>query len=200
MTSKLKTFCNTKKPFPEVTPEDGDVFVVSSGHSVWSDLEKAGFHKDLWKQNAGIIAVNDMGLHLPCHVDHWYSNDTPFLKALREARRPEYMKEDKGYPKTLYHSCFHGGLVDYHWPWPGNGTSAIGAVFCALALYTGKVKVCGVPMDEKGHYFDPPWKTTKFNNEGTGGHRFWKRAFREVFDGRVEIMSGTLSGLSDTEG
>lgn len=193
---KLKQFGQVDRPFPEIAGRyGGEALVVSSGHSVWDDLEKAGFHPDLWKQNVGIIAVNDMGMHLPCHLDHWYSNDTPFLKACFEARRPEYRKEDKNYPKTLTHSCFHEGLVDYWWPWPGNGTSSVGAVLTGLALGYEKIKVCGVPMDDKGHYFDPPWKKTRFNNEGTGGHRFWKTCFREVFESRVEIMSGTLNEL-----
>lgn len=183
-------FARTDRPFPEIRGTcEGVAFVVASGRTVFDDLLKAGFDFGEWDQEAAVIAVNDIGMHLPCRIDHWYSNDL----ALRDwfaARRPPYKKRDG---KIVTHSCYHKGVFDHHWPWPGNGTSTAGAVLTGLALGYQKIFVCGAPMDEGGHYFDPPWVGTNFKS--SGDLRFWRRCFSEVFDGRVEFMSGVLSGL-----
>lgn len=175
---------------PIAGTKSGVCLVVSSGRSVWDDLLLAGYETTKWQQDACVIAVNDVGMHLPCKIDHWFSNDTRWLPKWFEARRPSLQKMDE---RIYTHTCAIRGITDYFWPWPGNGTSSMGAVLTALAMGYDEIKVCGVPMDDSGHYFDPPWVKTSFHRSGSV--RFWERAIRELFCGKVNIMSGNLKEI-----
>lgn len=166
-----------KRDFPSIAGScSGCVVILGSGRHVWDDLENAAG----WKE---AICVNDVGMHFPGLVKHWYSNDIHMLPRWIAARRPRYVR-DFG-PVIETHSCTLGAR--HIWPWPGHGSSSLNAVFTALALGYEKIVLCGVPLDDNGHYFDPPWVTTNFAREGTVRH--W-RLMAPKFEGRVKSMSG----------
>lgn len=177
------------------------IVVCASGASIWDDLDKVpGYVRDKWEQGFEFMAVNDMGMHLPYKLSHWYSNDS-WLTRWRQARRPRFsrggeLKQCYLDEETQYHTCFDVPGCK-KWDWHGGGTSALGAVYVALQLTKGSVYVCGAPLDSGPHYFDPPW--TKTNFERSGGLRMWQDARDRYFGGRVFSMSGNTKRITDGE-
>lgn len=176
----------------------GNLLVVASGRCVWEDLArfKLGNREDMpcIHFNGDVMAVNDIGMHLPCEVTHWYSNDWKMLKKWVDARRPRFQKIYDRHIET--HSCFGG--AKHVWPWPGNGTSTLSAVYTGLALGYESILIAGAPMDNSGHYFDPPWVETRFHNEvpnKDGQLKYWRDAKANIFDGRVKSLSGRTREL-----
>lgn len=171
-----------KRDFPEIAgSEEGTALVVGSGRCVWDDLGAARSVTMVgWDH---VICVNDVGMHYPYYVNHWYSNDIQMLPKWMEARRPRHKIDFES--DIQVHSCCDG--VKWKWPWPGHGSSSLNAVFTALGLGYEKVILCGVPLDDSGHYFDPPWVKTNFARDATVRH--WK-LLAPKFEGRVRSMSG----------
>ncbi len=166
-------------PLPKpVTHEN--ILVVGSGRCVWEDLY--GYPDDGW-----ILTVNDMVAYYPGPVRHAFSNDHKQLPHWFNGRRRAYtQKWGKNIQiHTLMKSSAPGMTM---WPFPGNGTSGLNAAYVALALTTGKVTLAGIPIDDEGHFYDPPWIKSNFTNEATD--RVWEHARDNVFDGRVRSLSG----------
>src|SRR4029079_4096236 len=103
-----------------------------------------------------VMTVNDIGMYWPGYIRHWYSNDIDKLVHWSAGRRDHHVQaHGKGW---RLHSCFarsHLPQVN-HWPFPGQGSSGLVASFVALALGYDNVTVAGVPLDNTGHFFDPP--------------------------------------------
>lgn len=170
---------------------DGSLVIVGPGRTVWDDLE-------LVNVNGDVMAVNDIGMHLPLPFKHWYSNDARQMASWLGARRRRYQQE---FPTPLLHSCHNGTQIRWHW---GNhGSSGLQACLVGLALGYEEITLCGIPVDNSGHYFDPPeGHRLQFNANGwpKGGswsgfdreneRRFWKKAKSHIFEGRVHSMSG----------
>ena len=172
--------------------ESGECIVCASGHTVWKDLAAIAAH-----ENMHYLCVNDVGMHIPFWVRHWYSNDDEWLPRWVNARRPQYKKNIDRAP-TLVHTRQKGQSHMCIWPGPGHGTSALGAVYTALALGYDRVIICGAPLDDMGHYFDPPWIRTNFDRqvpEVKGETKYWTNARNRVFEGRVKAVSGRLRDI-----
>ena len=131
------------------------------------------------------MCINDLGMHYPDRFEHWYSNSADELKVWNQARRRDL---DGGHE---LHSCNPG--VDHVWPWPGHGTSGLNAVYTALALDYDEIILCGIPLDDSGHYFDPPWRGSNFTHE-VPDMKWWRNAVKH-FDGRVKSCSGRTREL-----
>lgn len=181
-----------------VNTRTGRCIVAASGRCVWDDLESLGLKPDVKNSlNGDVMCINDMIMHFPNKITHGYSNDWKMLHAWVAARRPRYkirFQED-----IKLHTCRMGRKGIQSWPFPGHGTSSLNALYTALALGYEEIIGVGMPMDGSGHYFDPPWVTTNFQNEcsqETGQVRFWENAFRNTFNGRVRIVSGRLAKYS----
>ncbi len=180
--------------------KDRQIIIVGGGRTAWEDLGKVISNKNKRKMRASdpwdIMAVNDVGMHIPFKVDHWYSNDAPMLGKWREARRPELKKQLDG--RIWTHSCNNPGIVDYHWGWPGHGSSGLNAVYTALGLGYDRIMLCGLGLTDEGHYFDAPWVSTNFTKEvpdRDGLPRYWEMAARDIFEGKVRSMSGRTQEL-----
>lgn len=174
--------------------EKGRCMVVGSGRCVWRDMEPYIVHCN---QNVelrwDVIAVNDVGMHIPFRVKHWYSNDQRWLGKWAAARRPAFQKylDDK----ITLHTCAPGHSGMHEWPFPGHGSSGLNATYLALALGYEEIVVAGVPLDDSGHYFDAPWVKTNFSREvpeRPGGPRYWRQAQQKVWDGKVKVLSGRM--------
>jgi len=205
-----------EKSFPRIAGEfSGPCVVVGSAGCVWDDLERLGARPDRifegqYLPQFGCVTVNDMVMHYPGRVYHAYSNDRWMLGKWAGARRPLYRSHVDDSQKIYLH-CYQGSQ-DNVWPWPGHGSSGLGAVFTALALGYDPVIICGVPLDDSNHYFEPPRTKANFTREvppvknrkpqmigrfGLTGEEpsYWENAARVVFQGRVKSMSGRTREL-----
>lgn len=173
--------------------------VLASAACVWDDVMALGVIGD---QNNGwhTMCVNDIAMHWPGVVNHLYSNQHRWIPHWVGARRETidgHKVRERWGPIGATHSCGQGG--QYTWPWPGHGTSTLNAVYTALALGYSKVVLCGAPLDNSPHYFEPPWCRSKFEREVgltvQGGLVHWSQAAAKVFKGRVFSMSGRTKEL-----
>ena len=167
----------------------GRLLIVGGARCVWDDLAGVGF------QDTDILCINDIVMHFPGKVKHFFSNDSTFTPRWLLSRRRNLRKAYG--PVEYVHTCNKG--AEYNWPWDGQGTSALGAVFSGLAMGYDKIILCGVPLDDTGNYFDPPWVKSDFmNNIGLTGStsiKCWGKAMREVFNGKVTSCSGRTREL-----
>ena len=180
--------------YPKATKDT--LLVCAGGHSVWDDLQRVGFpNHQPESQPYDIMCINDVYMHFPGRVLHFYSNDRSWMPKWLAARRELYTLEFGGAKYT--HSLRHGAA--YNWPWPGHGTSSLNGVYCGLAMGYAKIILCGVPLDNGPHYFEAPWRKTRFENEvpnrENGTMAYWTNAKNRVFDGRVFSMSGRTRDL-----
>ena len=127
--------------FPQCNPCRGKVVIAGGARCVWEDLRQIGGDFDL-------ITVNDVTMHVPFYVKHAYSNDHIMLPHWINARRPRLNRGIQA------HTCQCGDMKV--WPWPGHGSSSLNAVYTALALGYDEIILAGIPLDNSGHYFDPP--------------------------------------------
>ena len=175
----------------------GLLYIVGSGRCVWDDMEKAGL-KNNDDDTYDVLCVNDMILHYPGRVKHAYSNNHTYLPKWVDARRDQYVSRWDN--KIHTHSNKVGGK--HTWPWPGHGTSSLNAVYTGLALGYDEIRLCGVPMDNSGRYFEPMWMKSNFQNEipdRDGKMRYWENAAKRIFDNRVKSYSGRTKPLERHE-
>lgn len=178
------------QPFPEIADTFSGKLIVAAGAAcLWEDLEKGR-----WSPECAVLTVNDITMHFPGPVAHAYSNDARWLPKWVEARRELLLKRHG--PIGHVHSNHRG--VQWEWPWPGHGTSLLGGVYTGLALGYSQIIICGGPLDDSPHYFEPPWMKTNFSREvgdRNGKMRYWTRAKDEIFGGRVTSVSGRTKEL-----
>ncbi len=169
--------------------------VVGGARCVWDDLALVGIRGGEDNNGYDVMCVNDIVMHYPGRVFHFYSNDHRWMPKWIAARRELHSRKYGGIRHT--HSCRTGG--QHSWPWPGHGSSGLGAVYTGLAMGYTSIVLCGVPLDDGGHYFDPPWVKTNFNREvgvkGNGDMMYWQGARDKVFEGRVKSASGRTREL-----
>lgn len=182
------------KQFPRrlLGSEQGHCLLVGSGRNVWDEVRGLCLERH-------VICVNDMGMYWPGYVKHWYSNDTEQLIHWSEGRRrPLTQLWGRGWK---LHSCFKRNGPEYehvnYWPVPGQGSSGLVAILVALLLGYDDVTVAGVPLDNSGHFYDPPYghplshgrEWSNFLNETTD--RILERSL-PLFKGKVHALSGRL--------
>lgn len=181
-------------PLPNIANTfTGRLIIAASGRCVWSDLEKAG-RKNNDDELPHMMCVNDMIMYYPGQIMHAYSNNHKYLPRWIEARRDQFVTR-WGNPRYV-HSCRNG--AKYNWPWPGHGTSSLNAVYTALALGYEEIWLCGVPLDDTGHFFEPPWVKSNFVHEVAdrdGEIKYWGSAAKRLFKGRVKSFSGRTRDL-----
>lgn len=182
-------------PQDRLDSESGPCLVVGGAACVWNDIRP--FHAEYGGKFGGkydVICINDIGMHFPGPVKHLYSNNAPFLHKWQAARRDQFCST---YGFIQYLHSNHKGHI--HWPWPGSGTSALGAVYTALALGYERVILCGIPLDDSPHYFDAPWRESSFTKQvplkGSGQIKYWASAKTNIFQDRVRSMSGRTRDL-----
>ncbi len=170
------------------------LIVVAGARCVWDDmalLNIRGGDNDSWH----VLCINDIVMHYPGRIEHFYSNDHRWMPKWLAARRELHTRAWGG-PKHC-HSNRTG--AKWNWPWPGHGTSTLNAVYTGLALGYDRIVICGAPLDNSGHYFDPPWVQTNFEREvGTredGQVMYWQKARDHWFNDRVRSMSGRTRTL-----
>ena len=169
----------------------GLLIIAAGGRCVWDDLDKAGMAKN---QDHDVMCVNDIIMHYPGPIEHAYSNDATWLKKWIDTRR-QLLTRHYG-PVKHTHSVKSGGR--HTWPFPGHGTSGLNAVYIGLALGYERIWLCGLPLDDSGHYFDAPWIKSNFVREVSDrehGPRYWENAEKRIFKGKVKSFSGRTRKL-----
>jgi len=178
----------------------GELIIVGGGWCVWEDLSRIHW------ESYDIMCVNDIYMHFPGDVDHYYSNDHHWMPKWVEARRQLL---SRAYPKTTkFHTNRFGSDGIVKWPWTGHGTSGLNAIYTGLALGYDKIILAGIPLDNGGHYFDPrpsentgSWGNRKFSHfveeipVKAGELKYWKNAKDNVFQGKVTSLSGRSKDL-----
>lgn len=154
--------------------------LLSGGRTVWNDVlafTGGNSHSD-WD----LMAVNDVGMYVPGRLEHWFSCHGEQLPGWEEVRMFHHE------PARYRHSMKERHPSCIAWPVPTIGTSSLAAVYVALCLGYDRIVLCGAPLDDEGHFFDPSWVRTNFTNEAR--HDVWAEANRKIFDGKVKSMSG----------
>jgi len=186
----------TLRDWPEsmVGKFSGTRLILCAGAAcIWDDLALLGVRKET--SDTHFMAVNDVAMHLPLKIRHLYSNDHKMFGHWIGARRAQYVRRFGDIEYT--HSNRVGG--QHSWPWPGHGTSALGAVYTGLAMGYEPIILCGCPLDDSPNYFSPSWEVRNFTREVSdrpdGKMAYWSDAARKCFRGRVKSMSGRTREL-----
>ena len=150
-----------------------------------------------------VMTVNDIGAFLHARIDHMYSNHghmLPLIKNMRAARH-RYRRFDEKVDLHTIEDQWVPGTTG--WPFPGHGSSGLGAIYVGLALGYEPIVLAGCPMDNTGHFFDPPLghpmakvRLTNFDpqeamlSKTNKNEKIWRRANETIFEGRVKSLSG----------
>jgi len=181
----------TESCAPYIGTESGKVLVCGTGHSLWQDMLNAGYTPNKYQQNFDILCVNRSIMDIPSDIKHMYSNHTRAIPHWVNGRDETHQKKDKhSVTRIITHTNSDNGNRHIHWPWTGHGTSSLMAVWTAITLGYDDIYVCGVPMDDAPHYYDPPWLQPNFDN--SHNFRHWKNSRDRVFQDKVKVMSGRL--------
>ena len=161
----------------------GPVAVLGGGRTVWQDYDRAvSFGIDKF------IVTNDIGSHFHGVIEHWVTLHPLYMKGWR------YYRDKHTYGAgTPYrtHSVKHEAGIDHVWNTKAVSMSGTFAVWVALALGYSKVLLCGVPMDDSGHYFDHPRYIT--SNDNRTQRVEWENAKANWFQDRVRSFSGNTA-------
>lgn len=176
----------------------GHLIIAGGGRCVWDDLEKVG------PTDADVMCVNDVGLRFPGRIEHWYSNHADQVSHLVALRNLGYSGRTWG-PKYT-HSVVDAPSsreADVVWPLQMRGNSGLTAILVGLALGYEQITVCGVPLDDSGHFSDPReghWLQSeakglshrvKWSNFDQDGYRrALERDRVSVYGGKVRFVSG----------
>lgn len=188
----------------EANSESGKLLIVGGARCVWDDLSQVNVtHYD-------VMCINDIGVHLPVWIEHWYSNHAdclPWWKTCRAFHYGDVLSREK--PDLFkMHSCF-GGKIKWpsdemarvvKWPWPGHGSSGLNAAYTGLGLGYENILLAGLPYDNDGHYFDAPEGHSILNERNkwikfAGFRKLWEQARDHIFEGRVRSLSGVTKDV-----
>jgi len=169
------------------------LIIAGSGRCVWDDLEQ------LHLITADVMCINDMIPFYPGNVHHIASCDGPMLQKWWDSRRQPYKQTFPIIPRV--HTVDNGMPVGKNvekWAFQGGGTSGLFACMVGLNLGYDEIILCGIPIDNSGHFWETPAGKTNFQREiaNSAGHirgdgrRFWTRAAEKKFGGKVKSMSG----------
>ena len=165
----------------------GNLVIYGTARCVWEDHKRLdNFHLPHWEE-WDTMTVNDAVMYIPWEVNHAYSHDDEQLVHWIAGRRRRYQAQYdlEIIAHTVTPNKTHGVI---EWPFPNTGTSGLGAAYVACGLGYDRIVLCGLPLDDSGHFYDPPWIETNFSREEN--ERRWVRAKKEIFEGRVTSMSG----------
>ena len=158
----------------------GPVVVCATGRCLWDDLAKMGDWGGDW------MAVNDAGVHMKHAPQHWCTLHPEYFPHWQAARG-----RDKNFNK-LHEFMAHSAE---NWPGDKSGTSSLFAVRVAAALGYEPIVLAGMPLDDSGHYYDPPGLGGVHGMGFFSGQiEHWK-PYAPVLRGKVKVLSGNLTQL-----
>ena len=171
----------------------GRLIVLGGARCVWDDylaLQERGF-------GGNLMVVNDIGMYVQKPFQHWVSLHAEFLTMWKK------LKADHGETvDCLSHSnkLHLPGIIN----WSMGNIGAYSGLFAAqvgICLGYEQIMLCGVPQDNSGRFFDPPWvKGLTHGSDDTS-----KKAFRSAVISTPELkrcvrsMSGWTAELFGKE-
>ena len=169
---------------------DGELLIVGTGRNVWEEVRGL-------PQARHVMCVNDMGMYWPGYVKHWYSNDVEQLIHWDKGRRrPHVQLYGSGWG---LHSCFKRGGIEYervhYWPFPGHGSSGLVAILVALGMGYTNITVAGIPLDNSGHFYDPP-NNHQLRFESRPWSNFENEATDRIIERTLPLMRHKVYPLS----
>lgn len=172
------------------------LLVCGSGRSLFPDLQALGVNSDADLQRFDVLAVNDVILALK-DAKHFASYHEEKIESWLMLRECEYHhskhRPNKRMLKT--HSHRPGPLVDkVHTGFEGAGSSSFFAVQVGLAEGYERIILCGVPMDNSGRWYEPPWRVAH-DYKVTDGWDCWKKMHAVGKLAKVRSMSGCTREL-----
>lgn len=169
------------------------LLIVCTGRHVWKDVQGIDY------TGMDVMCVKDAVIHFPDPVHHAFSQHADQLVhfvAIRNMRNPSTRRQGHEIMAHTSNDERHPGV--HAWNLPGHGTSSLGACYVGLALGYCRIVLCGCPLDDAGHYYDPEGVKTHFIKripDRNHGPRFWEHAAQQVFKGKVKSMSGRTREL-----
>jgi hypothetical protein len=167
--------------------------IIGGGSSVWADLA------DLREMLGGpwdgiVIAVNDVGCHLPFYVDHWTTLHAEKIQQWQKTRRAA------GHPDVgatwTRKGARSGQVTHVVTPW-GGGASGLLAVAVAHQLGATRVVLCGVPMTRAPHFAQSvvhhaakPWAGSDSHWRAWNANAAKLAPFVRSFSGRTRELLG----------
>lgn len=142
----------------------GTLLVIGGGRCVFDDISAytgdpatgtfAGLRRWLEEDGHDVMAVNDIGQWLTCHLEHWCSMHADHLMNWLTLRRHHGLYCDG--LQTHCHKEKPG--IDNPWPMVPNmgGLSGLYAAMLGVLMGYDQVVLAGVPSDGTGRFFDPP--------------------------------------------
>jgi len=166
--------------------------VMGGGRCVWDDftaLAAQGF-------SGHIMCVNDIGMYLQKPFHHWVSLHPDYLIVWKK------LLDDHGVSVAEIATHTYREDRPPHTGWRLGNRAAFSGLFAAqvgVCLGYDEVVLCGIPADDSGRFFDPPWA------KGNHDSHHAKAAFSEAvahapeMGKRVRSMSGWTKQLFETE-
>lgn len=141
-----------KRPPGIALQYSGTLKIVCSARCLWDDLEELG------DVGGDVMAVNIAGAFYKGPVDHWCSAHPNFLmKNCVPLKRRFYHMPHETHIYT--HSMRYTEGIDFVWDIlrGGGGTSGMFSTLVALTLGYDKIIICGMPLDDSGHFYESPY-------------------------------------------
>jgi hypothetical protein len=166
--------------------------IIGGGGSVWDDLGE--LYRTFGPWRGLVIAVNDVGCHLPFAVDHWVTLHAEKIDAWTKARRAN------GHPAAGATWTRKGArskqVTHVVTPW-GGGASGLLAVAVAHHLKAERAVLCGVPMTRTPHFAQSAVHNAAVAWKGSDSHyRAWTANAHRLtpwvrsFSGRTRELLG----------
>jgi hypothetical protein len=181
-----------KEPIPkEINSKQGNLIILGCGRSVWDDYFKASafFRRRHIEQEYEVMCVNDIVVHFKVEpVQHMVSIHSDLINPLL------YIGNKRNKRGVITHSITKGNGVDIVWGINDtSGTSSCVAVKIALLLGYRKIVLCGVPMDNSGHYYDP--KDSNKNKSSMFEKSSFEPWVKMVQNDKIKSISGRTKEL-----
>ena len=176
--------------YEHLTP--GGCIVVGTSRETWKDLD-AAYRLFKKKTDYDVIAINDIAHQLRKRINHIASLHNKLPGPLRQIRKVKMLEH------VITHSQKPYEGVDIAWGAVGQGgTSGFFGVKLAYIMGYSKIVVCGIGMDDTGHYYDPEdhnWNGSGLYAEADRAAWIEHRRKYPLFRDSVRVMSGTLKDL-----
>lgn len=172
------------EPPPALGRDKGALLIMGGAACVWADYAR------LRPWRGEIMAINDIGQFLPEIVRHWATLHPEYAAGWKQYRAGHCLGE--GLPVAM-HAPRHRPGVTQVWELGNLGeTSGLFACFVGLMLGYDDITLAGVPADNSGHFFDPPWRQAS-GTDPRMSFQVWSWARDEIFCGRVRSLSGNTA-------
>lgn len=171
----------------------GRLLIMGGARCAWHDI----FSAEAQTWGGDVMAINDIGQHYHGVVHHWVSLHPEYMAGWRKYREAHCYGEGK---RAVTHSNRAKAEIDQHWNLVNlGGCSGLFACHIGLMLGYEQILLAGVPMDNSGHFFDPPQYTSAHVDKAQD--MVWRQSITNVFAGRVRSLSGrTRQWLDEGKG